>query len=251
MTAVQPESETKIAQMFDRIAPRYDLLNLLLSARQDARWRRALVARIPPRKNGVLFDVATGTGDVILAAAHARSEYKEMIGLDISSNMLELARIKNDQQRNQENRSSRPSLLFRLASAERLEAEAEVVDCVTIAFGLRNVIDKEKAINEFYRVLKSEGRLLVLEFSALPKGSWFAPLFKFYFETVLPFVGGLLSDSKAYRYLPESVAGFMPPEQLANLFEKAGFVQIERKSFLFGSCLLWSADKPKILGPVG
>ncbi len=244
MGAVQPESEVKIAQMFDRIAPRYDLLNLLLSARQDSRWRKMLVREIPVRQNGVLVDVATGTGDVILAAARARREYASMLGVDISQKMLDIARRKSEVEK-LANQSSlvKPRLSFFVGSAENLESEKESADCVTISFGLRNVINKQKAISEFYRVLKPKGRLLILEFSALKEGHWFSRLFKFYFEKVLPLVGGLLSDREAYRYLPDSVAGFMKPEELKSLLQEAGFGIVKSRSFLFGSCLLWSADK--------
>lgn len=235
MPAVQrPESEATIAAMFDRIAPRYDFLNRLLSMQRDQRWREEMVAQIPYRPGGALLDVATGTGDVLLAAAAARPEYDGLVGVDISEGMLKRAAERTQ--------LAGVSAELKRMSASRLDFAPGTFDCATIAFGLRNVIDRGKAIREFHRILKDQGALLILEFFT-PKSSLLAAAFQLYFHHVLPLIGGLVSDRKAYRYLPQSVASMYTPERLRAALYDAGFTVPQEKSFLFGSCRLIKAVK--------
>jgi demethylmenaquinone methyltransferase/2-methoxy-6-polyprenyl-1,4-benzoquinol methylase len=232
----QPASEQKIAAMFDRIAGRYDFLNTLLSFRQDHRWRKHLVKAIPFRNGGSYLDVATGTGDVLLAARAAHTEYRTYLGVDISSEMLKLAELKT--------RKSAPSpsnVSFQVMSAEKLNIPDRSVDCLSISFGLRNVIDKGAALKEFARVLKNNGSLMILEFFP-PTKQFMALVFQLYFHHILPFIGGLFSDKEAYRYLPSSVEGFYSVYELIDLLEKCGYTVKARKRFLFGSCNLIQAQ---------
>lgn len=235
-----PTSEHHISDMFNRIAPRYDLLNAILSMRQDKRWRRLMIASIPHRPGGTLLDVATGTGDILLAASSEHCEYKRLIGVDIAAQMLHLAKRKA---------SIRPSAKqaeWYEMSAERLTFAANSIDCLTIAFGMRNVVNKGIAIEEFFRVLKPGGKALILEFFK-PPSSMFARVFRFYFHNVLPSIGGLLSDKEAYRYLPESVEGFQEVEHFCEQVREKGFLLEKRTSFLFGSCNLLVIAKPEEL----
>ena len=151
-------SEPMVAAMFDRISDRYDFLNRLLSARQDLRWRKILVSMIPTRKGGTYLDMATGTGDVLLAATKSHPEYATFIGADISKGMLDVA-DKKAQAIGLSNRTG-----WQVMSAETITLDSNSVDCASISFGLRNVINKEKSLTEFARVLKPGGLFLILEF---------------------------------------------------------------------------------------
>jgi demethylmenaquinone methyltransferase / 2-methoxy-6-polyprenyl-1,4-benzoquinol methylase len=233
----QVVTETFVGQMFDRIAKRYDFLNRLLSMGQDQRWRRYLIDRVPYRENGRFLDVATGTGDILLMAAEHRPEYREYLGVDISKGMLNLAEEKWRKGMPAKAGSGR----FLPMSAERLQFQEGEFDALSIGFGLRNVIDKERAINEFARVLKPDGALFILEFFN-GKSGIMGKLFRFYFRHILPLIGALLSDAKAYKYLPSSVESFYPLDELLDLLRE-NFVILEIKSFLWGGCRLIHAKR--------
>jgi demethylmenaquinone methyltransferase/2-methoxy-6-polyprenyl-1,4-benzoquinol methylase len=236
----RPESETRIAAMFDRIAPRYDFLNRLLSLRQDQRWRRHLLALVPFRPEGRLLDVATGTGDVLVAATSAHPEYGLLAGVDISRGMLDLARAKLPA----ETPSGAPITLAPM-SAERLDFASGSFDAVTIAFGLRNVVRKDAALEELARVLAPGGSLLILEFFP-PKTGFLSWAFQLYFRRVLPLIGGLVSDAAAYRYLPESVGGFYEASELSERLLGVGLVPDEPRRYLFGACRIARGRKPPL-----
>jgi demethylmenaquinone methyltransferase/2-methoxy-6-polyprenyl-1,4-benzoquinol methylase len=223
--------------MFDRISGSYDFLNSLLSAKQDARWRRHMIAMVPDRKGGSLLDVATGTGDVILNVAKSRSDYHTLVGVDISEQMLAKAKQKA------KSKTPESDISFRKMSAENLEFPDETFDCITISFGLRNVVNKDNAIAEFYRILKTDGQLLILEFFPPQKGI-LSKLFMFYFLTILPRIGGLFSDRSAYQYLPKSVLGFGSMDELRKTLTRHGLVWEQQKSFLFGACRLLKLRRP-------
>lgn len=232
----RPVDTRQIADMFDRVAPKYDFLNALLSLRQDQRWRNRLVAMIPYKPAGSLLDVATGTGDVLFTALAKRKEYTNFTGVDISREMLALAEVKSTQ------RQFSNLCHFRPMSAEQLEFADATFDCVTISFGIRNVVDKEKAFNEFSRVLKPKGTLLIMEFFT-PRSSIIAKAFSVYFHHILPVIGGLFSDRSAYTYLPRSVASFYSPDQLRGALYRAGFLVNQEVSLLFGGCRIIQAKK--------
>ena len=232
----KPVSEQQIAGMFDRIAGRYDFLNRLLSARQDERWRKHMVERIPYRPRGRLLDVATGTGDVLLQACRKRTEYAEFIGVDISGEML----LRADKKACRAGRHRATEFLS--MSAMDLKFPGESTDCITIAFGLRNVVDRNIAIQEFARVLRPDGKLIILEFFT-PQQSLVARTFEFYFHYILPQIGGLFSDRKAYQYLPKSVGNFESPDRIKDFMSDAGLMLREDKGYLFGGCRLLVAQK--------
>ena len=215
--------------MFDRIAPRYDFLNRLLSMRQDQRWRKHLIKRIPVQNGGYFLDVATGTGDVLIQAIQSRPEYTQFTGVDISAAMLEHAR--------QKLAKDQSHITLKKMSACHLEIKSDSVDCITISFGLRNVSDKPQALREFYRCLKPGGRLLILEFFKAPQ-SIRQQFFNFYFNHILPVIGGIFSDRTAYKYLPQSVGDFYSVPQIQSFAKEVGFTPGYTRTFLFGVCSL-------------
>ncbi len=232
----QPVSEEQIAGMFDRIAHRYDFLNRLLSFRQDHRWRKRLAAMVPYRPTGVLLDMATGTGDILTTCHESHPEYSHMLGIDISAAMLKRAQVKLKRQ------ITAKQIELKQGSAENIELAADSVDCVTIAFGLRNVVDKRKAMTEFSRVLRRDGVLLILEFFN-PPNDWFGRLFKFYFHQILPRIAGVFSDRDAYTYLPQSVGSFYTTSELRGVLYELGFIVEEQVPYIFGACALVKARK--------
>ncbi len=224
-------SEPMVAAMFDRISDRYDFLNRLLSARQDLRWRKFLVSMIPTRKGGTYLDMATGTGDVLLAATKSHPEYAKFIGCDISKGMLDVAHKKAVAMGLSER------MAWEVMSAETIALESQSVDCASISFGLRNVVNKEKSLTEFARVVKPGGLFLILEFFT-PTSGMMSRVFQYYFHHVLPKIGRLFSEKEAYAYLPKSVASFYSPTDLRASLQSKGFTVEKEINFLFGACRL-------------
>ena len=250
------EKALSVQGMFDRIAPKYDFLNRLLSMRQDVRWRRALRRDLPRLKaaNQSVLDVACGTGDVMCEILALRLDYSQVVGLDLSHQMLEQAGSRKFLKNYLETRNKEPEYSARMTSVQNATARlihgtatalpfpANHFEAVTISFGLRNVDNREKAITEFERVLKDRGRLFVLEFFPLER-SLMGQLFDFYFKKILPFIGGIISDKKAYQYLPESVSSMPCYADFCVMLRKAGFEVVKTQSWLFGGCLLIQAEK--------
>ncbi|RIH85355.1 Ubiquinone/menaquinone biosynthesis C-methyltransferase UbiE [Meiothermus luteus] len=200
--------------MFSEIAPRYDLLNRVLSAGVDRRWRKALVEAALERGPKRILDLATGTGDVALLLKRLAPQ-AEVIGGDFAPPMLELARLKA--------RRAGLEISFVQADALALPFPDHRFDLVTIAFGFRNFADHERALAELHRVIAPGGRLCILEFPPPPKGG-LGRLYRLYFTRILPLIGGLISGNPgAYRYLPESVERFPDPPTLATMMGLAGF----------------------------
>ena len=236
--------------MFDAIAHRYDLLNRLISLGVDKRWRartvRAIVpavrdtvatprgARLRPKvASRRVLDLATGTGDLAIAIAEALPE-AQVTGVDPSARMLAVFREK----------------LGTLADRiELLEGDAQALpfadarfDATTIAFGIRNVPDRARALAEMARVTRPGGRVAVLELSE-PREGLIAPLARFHVHTVVPAIGAWLSGKREYRYLARSIAAFPPPEELAAMMEAAGLRMIEIVPMTFGTCTLHVAER--------
>ena len=209
-----------VRQMFAGIARRYDLLNHVMSANFDKSWRRkvrAAIADILEREDAASVDVACGTGDLTLILK--RGARANVFGTDFCRPMLELA----------ESKSAAASLgiPFFEADAMQLPVSDESFEAATIAFGLRNLPNVEHGLRELHRILKSKGKLVILEFST-PYVPGFRQLFNFYFHRVLPMIGGAVSGSRAaYTYLPGSVAKFLDAKELANLLEDVGFTNVE------------------------
>lgn len=224
-----------IRSMFDRIAPRYDLLNRLLSAGIDARWRRACVEMLDLGAGGRVLDVCTGTADLLIEALR-RSPDAGGTGVDLSSAML----VRGGAKLGRGGLAARAGLAS--GDAERLPLRDGVFDGALVAFGIRNVGDPEAAVREVLRVLKPRGRFTVLEFS-MPAGL-LGRAYRFYFGRLLPWIGGLVSgDRGAYAYLPASVERFPSPEDFTAMLERAGFVSLRRRALTGGIAYLYRGDK--------
>ena len=222
-----------IQEMFSAIAPRYDFLNRLLSLGIDQGWRRTLARMALLKDTNAILDVACGTGDVSLELRQ-KAPRARIVGLDFSQAMLDLAQVKIEQ--------AQVGIELVAASAEELPFPPADFDLLTIAFGIRNVVDKKKALAEFFRVLKPHGRLAILEFSQ-PQATWLRALYNFYFFKVLPLVGGLFARRSAYRYLPDSVAKFPCRDEFSGWLKEAGFRQCRYHSLTFGIATLYLAEK--------
>ncbi len=218
MSVGQQARAERIRQMFDHVAAGYDARNRLFTADRDRAWRRRAARRAGLRPGQTALDLCTGTGKLAQELLPFVGPTGRVVGVDFSPAMLELARRRE------------PHVEFRLGDVTRL-SEADVsVDAVTIAFGLRNLVDRESALREMFRVLRPGGRLVILEF-APPQRGLLMRAYRFYLSRVMPAIAGLRNAEKAsaYRYLAESVQAFPEPAELARQLESLGFtVSVER-----------------------
>jgi demethylmenaquinone methyltransferase/2-methoxy-6-polyprenyl-1,4-benzoquinol methylase len=234
------KSPRRIAGMFDAIAPRYDLLNTVLSAGLDRYWRRRAIRSLAFHGQGTLLDVCTGTGDVAVAAARSRGGARIVIGVDFAGAMLARAAEKV----RSHGMDSRVHLVR--GDAMSLPVPADSVDGVTIAFGIRNVALPEGACAELYRALKPGGRLAILEFG-LPVVSVVRPLYLWYFRTILPRIGRVVSGhDAAYSYLPASVSAFPGGEAFPDMLRGAGFNNVQSRPLTFGIVYLYTGQKKQV-----
>jgi demethylmenaquinone methyltransferase / 2-methoxy-6-polyprenyl-1,4-benzoquinol methylase len=241
-TAAPDKSPDRIAGMFDAIAPRYDLLNHLLSAGIDRRWRAAAIRSLKLTGRETLLDICCGTADVALEGRRGRpsrgSGAARVLGVDFSGAMLALGLEKV--------RAAGQSGHIALVrgDAMRLPAADRSVDAVTIAFGIRNVQRPDVACAEIARVLRPGGRLAILEFG-VPPIPGIKPLYLWYFTHVLPRVGRAISGhGAAYSYLPASVGTFAPPSEFIETLRRAGFVEVRADPLTFGIVYLYTARRP-------
>jgi len=226
-----------VKDMFDRIAPKYDFLNRLLSMGQDMVWRTRMVKAASLQKNSHVLDVACGTCDVALEICSQLDGHVRIFGLDFSIGMLRLAKKKLTG-------THKKNIALLNADALYLPFGHHLFDAVFIAFGIRNIMDRQKAVTAFLNVLKNGGRLAVLELTTPGKGL-FRSLYLLYFQKILPFVGSFFSkDTHAYSYLPESVLNFPSPVEFSNIMKNAGFKQIRFKQMTFGIVTLFIGYKP-------
>ncbi len=225
----------QVAEMFDNIAHRYDFLNHLLSMGIDHYWRWYAIRLLRPLHPRQILDVATGTGDFAFAALRLQPDH--ITGIDISEGMLALGRKKIEQRNMQE------KITFLSGDAENLAFPDETFDAITVAFGVRNFENLERGLQELQRVLKKNGRLVVLEF-AKPRAFPVKQLYNAYFRYVLPLIGRFFSkDSSAYTYLPESVQAFPERQEFMQILTQNGFVNAHCHPLTLGVCAAYSADK--------
>lgn len=232
---LRAKEPARIAGMFDAIARRYDLLNLVLSAGLDRRWRRRAARALDLHGHEVVLDLCTGTADVALSAMRARPGAARVVGIDFSHEMLRhgLQKIR------QADLAGRITLAR--GDAMRIPLQDASVDAATIAFGIRNVHQPEAACRELARVLRPGGRLAVLEFG-LPSRPLFRRAYLAYANRLLPAIGRLVSrHASAYAYLPESVGRFPPPDAFARLLRQSGFPHVETVPLTFGIVYLYLA----------
>lgn len=232
-----PDNHT-IEQLFDGIAPDYDRMNHLMSFNADRRWRRMAVRHVVDISGPLqVLDLATGTGDFAIAIAQKLPTGGHVTGIDLSEKMLELGQGKVIV----EGLSGRVTLLR--GNAEQLPFADNSFDRVSVAFGVRNYEDLNQGLSEACRVLRSGGKLVVLELS-YPDNRLLLWCYKLYALKVLPWLGGLISgDRTAYTYLPESILRFPKGPAFIVLLREAGFGHVTEKRLTFGVCRMYVAEK--------
>ncbi|MCF6247186.1 MAG: bifunctional demethylmenaquinone methyltransferase/2-methoxy-6-polyprenyl-1,4-benzoquinol methylase UbiE [Desulfobacula sp.] len=225
-----------VKDMFDRIAPRYDFLNRLLSFRQDTMWRAQMVNAAVLKKGSRILDVACGTCDVALEASSQLKSTAGIWGLDFSYGMLKLGKKKLLKKAN-------TSIELLNGDALHLPFKNNIFDAVFIAFGIRNIMDRKGAMTAFFDCLISGGRIVVLELTTPEKG-FFRSLYLMYFKKILPIIGSFFSKhNEAYSYLPQSVLNFPTPIEFSKIMTRAGFKNIRFKQMTFGIVTLFVGQK--------
>lgn len=230
------EKGENIQQMFGKIAPRYDFLNRLLSFGIDRRWRKKTVRLLKYNEDSRILDVATGTGDVALEIARTTPASVKITGADFCKEMIELGQIKVAES------PFAGRIDLKVAPCEDLPFPNETFDSITIAFGIRNVVDRKLGLAEMWRVLKPGGRMIILEFST-PKSHIFRQIYYFYFKRFLPMIGGLFSSYNAYKYLPDSVLEFPSQQEFSHMIADAGFRTPHVHELTFGIASIYVGDK--------
>lgn len=220
-------------EMFDAIAERYDSVNRVLSMGMDLRWRRLTVDALAEIEPETVLDLATGTAD--LAIAVAKRTDADVLGIDPSLGMLEVGRRKIGDY----------AVELRAGDAQALELADGSFDACCMAFGIRNVPDRPKALREIRRVLRPGGRVAILELNE-PRRGIFARLARFWIRSCVPRIGAWLSGDREYRYLQESIAAFPEPERFVEMLEEAGFESARVRRMTFGVCCLYVADVPAV-----
>jgi demethylmenaquinone methyltransferase/2-methoxy-6-polyprenyl-1,4-benzoquinol methylase len=233
----QQSKKEQVEEMFDNIAPTYDKLNHIMSLNIDRMWRRRVVRIVKRSKPQRVMDIATGTGDLAIAMARSMRDLR-IVGIDLSEEMLAVAARKVEK----EDLSERIEL--HKGDAEQLDMVADgSMDMATVAFGVRNFENMERGLAEIYRTLKSDGRLIVLEFS-IPRNRFVRWVYAQYSHRLLPRIGAMISkDKQAYTYLPESVEEFPSPERFSEILQSVGFRSVRRRSQSFGIAYIYEALK--------
>ncbi|WP_374450868.1 bifunctional demethylmenaquinone methyltransferase/2-methoxy-6-polyprenyl-1,4-benzoquinol methylase UbiE [Cloacibacterium normanense] len=226
--------KTEVEDMFDNIAPKYDLLNHVLSMKIDVLWRNTLVKWMNKDAPKLVLDVATGTGDLAIAVQNGTGA--EVVGLDLSQQMLnvgidKIKKINLDQK-----------ISMQKGDAENLPFEDNKFDAVSVAFGVRNFENLEKGLAELRRVVKENSSVYILEFSKVE--GFLAPFYMFYFKNILPQIGKLVSkDNRAYTYLPDSVNAFPFGEKMKQILLDTGYSKVEYKKLSLGIATIYKATK--------
>ncbi len=226
-----------VKEMFDKIAPKYDFLNRLLSMRQDVRWRKEMVRAAGLEAEARVLDAACGTCDVGLEISRSLKGKARITGLDFSFGMLALGKKKLKGKNGQ-------AITLVNGDALNLPVSDGHFDAGFMAFGIRNIMDRTRAMREFHRCLKNHGRIVILELTTPEKGIM-RSMYLVYFKKILPLIGSFFSKhGNAYTYLPASVLRFPCPETFAGLMRQAGFTDIRYKQMTFGIVTLFVGVKP-------
>ena len=226
----------QVADMFDSISGKYDFLNRLLSGGVDIYWRKKALGMIKDRKNDLVLDIATGTGDLAIEA-NKILKVEKIIGVDISEGMLNVGKEKIKKL------GLSNKIDLQMGDSEKLLFDNNTFDTVIVSFGVRNFENLLKGLTDMCRVLKPDGTCLVVEFSK-PASFPFKQFYWFYSTKILPIIGKLVSkDSSAYSYLPESVKAFPDGRAFLDVFEQAGFRETSVKTLTFGICSIYLGKK--------
>lgn len=226
----------QVTQMFDNISKEYDGLNRVISLGIDQSWRKNVVNLVNKIKPESILDIATGTGDLAIMMAE-KTNAKKIVGLDISEGMLSVGKEKVTQKK----MSDRIELV--VGDSEKLPFEDNTFDAITVSFGVRNFETLDKGLSEILRVLKPEGRFVILE-TSVPTKFPFKQGYQFHCNIILPLVGKLFSkDKKAYGYLSESAANFPYGEKLNNILRKIGFIDVKDIPQTFGVASIYVSSK--------
>jgi len=234
----QNGKKEQVAEMFNNISKRYDLLNHVLSLGIDILWRKKAIKMLKPEQPKIILDVATGTGDFAIEALALNPD--KIIGVDISEGMLEVGRKK------MANLGHNDIIDLQLGDSEKLLFEDNKFDAVIVSFGVRNFENLETGLSDMLRVLRPGGTTVIIEFSQ-PESFPFKQGYNFYFKSILPLIGRMVSkDNAAYTYLPESVQQFPYGNDFLDILKKVGFKEAQCKPLTFGISAIYIAKKAKI-----
>ena len=230
------EKAAQVEQMFDNIAPTYDMLNHRLSWDIDRGWRKKAILQLAPHQPQTILDIATGTGDFAIMAAEMLHPNK-LIGADISEGMMKIGRQKVKE------KGLDSTIAFEKEDCLSLSYSNDSFDAVTAAFGIRNFANLDKGLQEMCRVLKTGGHLSIVELTT-PVSFPMKQFFHIYSHTVLPLYGRIISrDSSAYSYLTKTIEAFPQGEQMVDILRQAGFSKAEFRRLTFGICTMYFATK--------
>jgi len=225
----------QVAEMFDNISPKYDLLNHVLSGGVDIYWRKRAIKLLRKQQPKVILDIATGTGDFAIEALSLKPE--KIVGVDISEGMLAVGREKIIKLGKQN------IITLQSGDSESLSFTNNYFDAVIVSFGVRNFQNLLAGLTEMNRVMKPNGTCVVVEFSK-PRSFPFKQLYNGYFKYILPLIGKTISkDSSAYTYLPESVQAFPDGDAFLEIYNKAGFKNTKCIPLTFGICSIYIGQK--------
>ncbi len=240
MTVIPYKEKTEgkkeqVATMFNNISKKYDFLNHFLSLGIDIIWRKKAIRLLKEHQPKQMLDIATGTGDFAIEAL--KLSPTKVTGIDISEGMLRVGQEKI------KNKGLQDLIELKLGDSENLEFHSNTFDAYTVGFGVRNFENLEKGLTEMLRVLKPNGKAIILEFSK-PKTFPVKQIYNFYFNSMLPGIGKMVSkDNSAYTYLPESVEAFPDGEQFVEILSKVGYKNIKEIRLMFGIASIYEASK--------
>ncbi len=230
----ESEKEGRVKEVFDSVAPKYDLMNDVLSFGMHRLWKQYAIARASVKEGMRVLDIASGTGDLALKLAECAGKTGEVWATDINHEMLKIGAERF--------RRAESGCRTALCDSESLPFPDNSFDVVTVSFGLRNMTHKEKALSEMCRVTKPGGKTLVLEFSKCD--AWLAPFYDFYSFKFMPWLGSKMAgDRDSYEYLVESIRRHPPQAEIARMMREAGFASVEWKNLTFGICALHIGTK--------
>lgn len=229
---------TQVKEMFDSIAPAYDFMNRAMTFGIDKWWRRRAIAHLDGCSHDRILDIATGTGDLAILMAR-RFDPLRVTGVDLSEGMIEIARRKIADE------GLTDVIDMTIGDCLQLPFTDESFDCVTSAYGVRNFENLLEGYREMYRVLRPGGTICIIELST-PVSPFVRPLYNFYTRCIIPVAGRIISkDSRAYSYLPESIAAVPQGEAMLSLMRKAGFTDTSFHPMTFGTCTVYLATRPE------